>query len=130
MIIINRIIDTILFTIIIIFIVVHDLISRTVAMLQPLRLSGLEIQGSIRYSLQVTGIPCKRCVSHTGYLAHGNNMGGAKRRSRHNRNSKRVVRNPDERNVGTKGKSPKLGLISAKALTIQLPRDVRPPTIN
>ena len=33
---------------------------------------------------------------------------------------KRVVRNIEERNVGTKGKNPKQGLTSAKDLTIEL----------
>ena len=63
------------------------------------------------------GIPCTRCVSHTGYLAHGNNKGKIKG-SRHQDNSKRV-RNRDERNVGTKGKSPKQGLTSAKVSTLK-----------
>ena len=35
--------------------------------------------------------------------------------------SKRIVRNLEERNVGTKGKSPKQGLTSAEDLTIELP---------
>ena len=35
----------------------------------------------------------------------------------------RVVRNLEERNVGTKGKSLKHGLINAKDLTIELPED-------
>ena len=55
-------------------------------------------------------IPCTRCVSHTVYLAHGNSKGEARARNRH----KRVVRNMEERKVGTKGKSPKQGLTSAE----------------
>ena len=31
-----------------------------------------KIQGTNKYKLQGTGIPCTRCVSHTGYLAYGN----------------------------------------------------------
>ena len=56
-------------------------------------------------------------VSDTGYLAHWNSKGGARGRSRHKHNSKRVVRNLEERNVGTKGKSPKQDLSTAKDLT-------------
>ena len=37
------------------------------------------------------------------------------------KNNARVVRNLEERNVGTKGKSPKQNLASAKDLTIELP---------
>ena len=54
-------------------------------------------------------IPCTRCVSHTVYIAHENSNGEAKERNIHKMNSKRVVRNLDERNVGTKGKNPKQG---------------------
>ena len=36
-------------------------------------------------------------------------------------NNARVVRNLEERNVGTKGKSPKQSLTSAKDLTTELP---------
>ena len=60
------------------------------------------------------------CVSHTVYLAHGNSKGEARGRNRH-KNNARVVRNLEERNVGTKGKSPKQGLISAMDLPIELP---------
>ena len=35
--------------------------------------------------------------------------------------AKGIVRNMEERNVGTKGKSPKQGLTSAEDLTIDLP---------
>ena len=59
------------------------------------------------------------CVSHTGYLAHGNSKSEARRRNRHMNNA-RVVRNLEEMNVGTKGKSPKQGLISSKDLPIDL----------
>ena len=49
----------------------------------------------------------------TGYLAHENSKEEADKN-----NSKRVVRNMEDRNVGTKGESPKQGL------TVELPRDV------
>ena len=62
-----------------------------------------------------------RGVSHTGYLAYGNSKGETRGRSRPKNNSKRVVRNREERNVGTKRKSPKQGLTSAKDLTTELP---------
>ena len=42
--------------------------------------------------------------------------GEARGRNRHKSNSNRVVRNLEERNVGTKGKNPKQDLISAKDL--------------
>ena len=57
------------------------------------------------------------CVSHTGYLAHGNSKGKERGRSRYKNNSERVVRNVEERNVSTKEKSPKQG---AEELTIEL----------
>ena len=52
----------------------------------------------------------------------------ARGRNRHKINSKRVVRVRDmeERDVGTKGKSPKQGLASAENLTIELPEDATP----
>ena len=37
------------------------------------------------------GIPCTRCASLTGYLAHGNRKGEIRGRRRHKNNSKRVV---------------------------------------
>ena len=37
------------------------------------------------------GIPCTGCVSHTGYLSHGNSKGEERGRSRHKNNSKTVV---------------------------------------
>ena len=60
------------------------------------------------------------CVSHTRYLANGNSKGEARGRSRHKSNSKSVVRNLDESNVGTKGKSHKQELTSAEGLAIEL----------
>ena len=60
------------------------------------------------------------CIFHTGYLAHGSSHGNASGRGRHMRGSNKVVRNLEERNVGTKEKNPKHGLISAKDLTMQL----------
>ena len=65
-------------------------------------------------------IPCTRCVSHTVYLAHGDSKDEARGSSRH-KNNVRVVRNMETRNLGTKGKSPKQDLTSAKDLTIELP---------
>ena len=59
-------------------------------------------------------------VSHTGHLAHGNSKGEARGRSRHKNDNNGVVRNLEKRNVGTKEKSPKQGLTSAKYLTIEL----------
>ena len=62
------------------------------------------------------------CVFYTGYLAHGNSKGEIRGRSRHRNNSKRVVRNLEERNVGTiRGKSSKQGITSSKDLSIELP---------
>ena len=101
-----------------------DPIGRSVATRPPLRLSRLEIQVTIWYSLQVTGIPCAECVSYTVYLEHGNSKGEARGRCRHKRNS--VVRNPEERNVDTKKKSPKEGLISDKDLATQLLEGCQP----
>ena len=43
-----------------------------------------------------------------------------KGKNRHRNNSKIVVRNLEERNVGTKENSPKQGLISGKDLIIEL----------
>ena len=45
-------------------------------------------------------IPCTRCVSHRGYLGHGNSKGEARGRSRLKNNSKRVVRDMETRKVG------------------------------
>ena len=49
-----------------------------------------------------------------------NSKGEARRRSGDKNNSKRVVRNLEERNVGTKRRSRKQNLTSAKDLTIKL----------
>ena len=59
-----------------------------------------------------------RCVSHTGYFAHGNNKGRTRGRTRYQNNSTRVVRNIEEKDVGTKGKSPKQDLTSAEDLAL------------
>ena len=48
-----------------------------------------------------------------------NSKGEARGRNRH-KNNARVVRNLEERNVGTKGKNSKQGLICDKNLTIEL----------
>ena len=61
-----------------------------------------------------------RCISHTGYLAHGNSKDEIRGRSRHKNHSHRVVRNMEERNVGTKG-GLKQDIISAEDLAIELP---------
>ena len=62
------------------------------------------------------------CVSRIGYLAHENSNGEIRGRSRNEDHSKRVVRNLEEKNVGTiRGESPKQGLTSAKDLIIELP---------
>ena len=52
------------------------------------------------------------CVSHTGYLTHGNSTSEARGRNRHQNISKRVVRRMEERNVGTNGgeESPEQGV--------------------
>ena len=76
------------------------------------------------------GDPMHRCVSQTGYLAHGNSKGETRERSRHKNHSNRVVWNMEIWNVGTKGKSPKQGLTSAKDLTIELPEGRESPTID
>ena len=39
------------------------------------------------------------CVFLTGYLAHGNRKGEARGKSRYKNNSKRVVKNLEERNI-------------------------------
>ena len=53
--------------------------------------------------------------------------GKARERSRHKNNSKRVVKNMDERKVVTKGKSLKQDLTSAADLTIELPEGLDSP---
>ena len=64
----------------------------------------------------------KHKTSVTKYL-HELFISEVRGRSRHKHNRNRVVRNLEERNVRTKGKSPKQGLISSKDLTIQLSLD-------
>ena len=59
-------------------------------------------------------------VCHTVYLAHGNSNGEIRERSRHQTESKIVVRNLEERNVGTKEKSPRQGPTSAIDLLLSL----------
>ena len=62
--------------------------------------------------------------SHTRgeYLTQDtSHMGTARGRSKRQNNSTRVVRNLEERNVGTKEKSSKHSLTSAKNLTIEIP---------
>ena len=77
-----------------------------------------KLQVTIYDELQGTGIPCMRCVSHTGYLAHGNSKGEAKERIMCQNNSKRVVWNVEGRNKDTtREQSPKQGQTSAKDLT-------------
>ena len=53
------------------------------------------------------------CIPHIGYPAHGDSKCEARGRSRHESNSKRVVRNLEEKKAGTREKSPKQGLASA-----------------
>ena len=60
-----------------------------------------------------------RCASLTVYLAHEKIKGEGRGRRKH-KNNVRVVRNLEERNVGTKEKNPKQDLTSAKVLTIEL----------
>ena len=68
--------------------------------LQPVKLSRLEIQDHLVYPAG-NGDPMHGEYIPTGYLEHGNSMGDARGRSRHKRNSNRVVRNQEEKNVGT-----------------------------
>ena len=60
------------------------------------------------------------CVSHTGYLDHGNNKGEARGRSRRKDDSKIAMRYMERRNVGRKRKTQKQGLTCAEDLTIEL----------
>ena len=53
-------------------------------------------------------------------VAHGNSKGEARGRIRHKSNSKKLVRDLEKRNMGTKEKSPQKGLIRAKDLIIEL----------
>ena len=63
-------------------------------------------------------------IRHSISRAHRNSKGESRGRGRHKRNSNRAVRNLEERNVGTKGKSLKRGL------TTQLPEGRESPTID
>ena len=66
--------------------------------------------------------PCARCVSHTGNLVCGCIKGEARGSSRYQNNSRKVIRNMENRNVETTPwKILKRGLISAKDQTIKLP---------
>ena len=69
---------------------------------------------------------CKERGSHARavYLTQGTSRmrtASVKQEERHRNNSKRVVRNLEERNVDTTKKSSKGGLTSADNLTIMLP---------
>ena len=78
-------------------------------------LQKTKIRGTIQHGLQGPEIPCTGCVSHIGYLRHGNSKGEARGRSRHKNNSKRVARTWTRRK-----KSPKQGVASAEDPTIML----------
>ena len=74
------------------------LIMQFVLLLQGLKQSEVntscsqtKIHGAIQHRLQGTGIPCKGCVTHTAYLAHGNSKNEGRGRSRHRNNSKREI---------------------------------------
>lgn len=55
------------------------------------------------------------CVSHTTYLADGNNKGGTReRRIESQNNSNRVKKFEEKKNLRTKAKIPKLGPTSAQ----------------
>ena len=73
-----------------------------------------------------TWIPYTRCVPHAVYFTHGNSKGEARRTSRH-KNNTRVIRNLEEKNVGTRGKSSRQDPTSAKNLTIELPEGCASP---
>ena len=45
----------------------------------------------VKLKHDIMGIPCTRCVSHTGYLTHGNSKSEARGRSRHQNQYKRLV---------------------------------------
>ena len=104
---------------IIMVVLIFDPIGRAIAMLPAIK-DNYRNARTIQYGLQGTENPCTGCVSHTGYLAHWNNKGEARGRGRHkNNNSKSVVRNMKEKNLGTiREKNPKQGLTSAKDITI------------
>ena len=65
-----------------------------------------------------TGVPCTRCLSSTGYLAHGNSEDSTRVKNRNMNNSMRGLIDIKEWNVVSKRKSPKQGLTSATPLTI------------
>ena len=76
-------------------------------------------------------IPCTGWVSHAGYIANKDSKGEVRGRSRHKNNSKRVVINLEEINVGAiRRKNPKQGLTSGKDLTIELSEERESPTIG
>ena len=65
---------------------------------------------------------------HGVCIPHRNSKGQTKIRIRYQSNSKRVVRNLEERNVGTEGgKSAKQDLTSDNDLTIELPKGRESP---
>ena len=64
------------------------------------------------------GILCRWCVSHTEYPALGNSQSEARGKSRHQNNRAKVVRNLEERTLGTKRKYPEQSLTKAEDLTI------------
>ena len=56
------------------------------------------------------GIPSKRCVPHTRYLAHENSNYEARGKIRP-KNNRKMLKNSEEKNVGTiRRKSPRQGL--------------------
>ena len=61
------------------------------------------------------------CISHRVPRAWEQEGGSSRENSRHQNNSKRMARNMEERNIGTKMKSPKQDLTSDEDLTIILP---------
>ena len=66
------------------------------------------------------GVYLTQYTSRTG-------TGRVKQEDETDKNNARIVRNVEERNVGTKGKRPKQGLISAKDQTIELPEGRKSP---
>ena len=72
------------------------------------------------HKLQGTGLSCTKCVSHTGYLTHGNSKGESRRRSRYKNYIKQIKYGRKERGH-YKGESPNEGLNSTKDLTVMLP---------
>ena len=70
------------------------------------------------------------CVSHTGYFAHENSEGEARGGNRHKNKSRRVVRDLEEKNVGTKKESPKQVLTCDEDLTIILFESLDPLSLS